>query len=217
MIRAILFDLDGLMVDSEPHSLASWAAVLRERNISLEQAVIDRMFGQRVSETASMLTQIYHLPDDLLVLAREKEDYQITHLHGRIKPMPGLFALLDVIDEKGLQKAIASSGVRRYVTAVLTEVGLTDRFEMLMTGDDVNNGKPAPDIFLAAARALQAEPRECLVLEDAPNGVSAAKAAGMRAVAIPNAHTRALDFSSADWVLPSLDAVRDHFDSLLGD
>jgi HAD superfamily hydrolase (TIGR01509 family) len=217
MIQAILFDLDGLMVDSESHSLASWNAVLATRGIVLEQAVIDRMFGTRLIDTAHMLVKLYGLGDQPTALAREKEEYQITHLHGRIKPMPGLFELLDAIDKKGLQKAIASSGVRSYVTAVLEEVGLTKHFATLVTGNDVVNGKPAPDIFLTAAWALQVEPSQCLVLEDAPNGIHAAKAAGMRAVAIPNAHTRELDFSAADWVLPSLDAVRDHFDSLLGD
>lgn len=217
MIHAILFDLDGLMVDSEPHSLASWRAVLATRGITLEQVVIDRMFGTRLIDTAHMLIKLYGLSDQPTALAREKEEYQIAHLHGRIKPMPGLSTLLDAIDKKGLQKAIASSGVRRYVTAVLAEVELTNRFQTLVTGDEVINGKPAPDIFLAAARALRVEPRDCLVLEDAPNGVSAAKAAGMYAVAIPNAHTQKLNFSAADWVLPSLDAVREHFASLLAE
>ncbi|MGE0681900.1 MAG: HAD family hydrolase [Candidatus Binatia bacterium] len=215
MIRAILFDLDGLMVDSEPHSLASWSTVLATRGIKLEQAIIDRMFGTRLIDTAHMLIKLYSLSDQPTALAREKEEYQITHLHGRIKPMPGLFALLATIDKKGLHKAIASSGVRPYVAAVLAEVGLTNRFQTMVTGEEVVHGKPAPDIFLAAARALRVEPRECLVLEDAPNGVSAAKAAGMRAVAIPNAHTRELDFAGADWVLPSLAAVRDNLDLLI--
>ena len=100
---------------------------------------------------------------------------------------------------------------------MLEEVGLTNRFATLVTGDEVVNGKPAPDIFLAAARALSVDPSQCLVLEDAPNGVLAAKAAGMRAVAIPNVHTRALDFSAADWVLPSLSAVCEKLNLFLDD
>jgi HAD superfamily hydrolase (TIGR01509 family) len=214
MTRAILFDLDGLMVDSEPHSLASWDAVLRKRRISLTQAVIDQMFGQRLSETAAMLTQLYNLPDEPLMLAREKEEYQISHLHGKIKPMPGLFDLLATIEQHGLRKAVASSGVRRYVTAVLAEVGLTERFQTIVTGDEVANGKPAPDTFLAAALALEVHPHDCLVLEDAPLGVQAAKAAEMSCIAIPNQHTRGLDFSLADEISPSLFAVRDRLNSL---
>jgi len=173
------------------------------------------MFGQRLDDTALMLIDLYDLNEQPAVLAKEKEEYQIAHLHGQITPMPGLFTLLEAIDKKGLRKAIASSGVRPYVTAVLAEVGLTNRFQTIVTGDDVLNGKPAPDIFLAAAQTLQVEPHKCLVLEDAPLGVQAAKAASMRAVAIPNAHTRELDFSSADWVSSSLHAVRDNLDAFL--
>jgi beta-phosphoglucomutase-like phosphatase (HAD superfamily) len=84
-------------------------------------------------------------------------------------------------------------------------------------GDDVINGKPAPDVFLAAARALQTDPQRCLGLEDAPTGVLAAKAASMRCVAIPNAHTQALDLSSADFLFPLLLAVRDALENLIAE
>src|SRR5262245_12405252 len=215
MIRAILFDLDGLMVDSEPHSLASWQAVLQARGITLSQDIIDQMFGQRLIETAHLLAGFYRIADAPYILAREKEEYQVSHLAGQVKSMPGLFELLDEIDRRGLRKAVASSGVQRYVYAVLEEVGLAGRFETIITGDQVAKGKPAPDIFLTAARALSVAPPRCLVLEDAPSGVQAAKAAGMRCIAIPNAQTRALDLSVADWVLPSLVVVRDQLSNLL--
>lgn len=217
LLQAILFDLDGLMVDSEPHSLASWNAVLATRGVSLEQAVIDRIFGQRLIDTARMLVELYGFPEQPDALAQEKEAYQIAHLTGRISPMPGLVGLIDTIEQRGLQKAVASSGVRRYVTAVLKEIHLVDRFPALMTGDAVANGKPAPDIFLAAAQLLQVEPQQCLVLEDAPAGVQAAKAAGMRCVAVPNVYTQSLDLSLADWRLPSLNAVCFLLDTLVSE
>lgn len=217
MIRAVLFDLDGLMVDSEPHSLASWRAVLSSRGVSLDQAVSGRMFGLRQIEAACLLIEVYGLTDQPLALAREKEEYQIRHLDGQIKPMPGLYALLDEVERRGLRAAIASSGVRPYVSAVLQTVGLAGRFRAIVTGDDVVNGKPAPDVFLAAAHAVQTEPQSCLVLEDAPSGAQAAKAAGMRCVAVPNLHTRGLDLSAADIVLPSLLAVRDSLASLVAE
>jgi HAD superfamily hydrolase (TIGR01509 family) len=217
VIRAILFDLDGLMVDSEPHSLASWRAVLLSRGVMLDQAVSERMFGLRQFEAARLLIDIYGLRDQPAMLAREKEEYQIQHLDTRIKPMPGLYELLDEIDQRKLRMAVASSGVRPYVTAVLQTVGLIGRFPAIVTGDDVINGKPAPDVFLAAARAVQTEPPYCLVLEDAPVGVQAAKAAGMHCVAIPNLHTHRLDLSAADVVLPSLSVVRDTLARLIAD
>lgn len=213
-MRAILFDLDGLMVDSEPHSLASWHAVLSERGVTLTQVVIDQMFGLRQIEAARMLVDVYGLTEDPWSLARKKEKYQIRHLDGQIAAMPGLFDLLEESERHGLLVAVASSGARRYVAAVLAALHLTDRFHTVVTGDDVINGKPAPDVFLAAARALRVEARDCLVLEDAPAGMQAAKAAGMRCVAVPNAHTSTLDLSSADFMLPSLLAVRERLETL---
>ena len=215
MIRALLFDLDGLIVDSEPHSLNSWRVVLLTRSVALEQAVIDRMFGLRQIEAAHLLSDAYGLAESPELLAREKEEYQITHLAGQVPPMPGLFALLDECTQHELRLAVASSGVRPYVMAVLEAVALTGRFSGIVTGDEVKNGKPAPDIFLAAAHALQVEPQQCMVLEDAPAGVQAAKTARMRCIAVPNRHTRQLDLSAADLILPSLDAVRDELATLI--
>ena len=209
MIQSILFDLDGLMVDSEPHSIASWQAVLARRGAAFDQPTLDRILGLRLSETAQMAIDLFHLPDRPADLAREKTEYQITHLDGNVMAMPGLIELLDEIDRRGLRKAIASSSLRRYVMAVLQTTHLTDRFSVIVTGEDVINGKPAPDVFLKAAQTLKTEPQYCLVLEDAPAGVQAAKAANMICIAVPNEHTRQLDLSLADEVLPSLSAVRD--------
>ncbi len=215
MIRAVLFDLDGLMVDSEPHSIVSWQAVLGRHGVAFDQTMLDSILGLRLSETAQLAIDRFHLPDQPAELAREKTEYQIEHLNGNVKPMSGLIELLDDIDRRGLRKAIASSGMRRYVMAVLKTVGLTDRFNVIVTGDDVIKGKPAPDVFLKAAEVLRIEPQACLVLEDAPAGVQAAKAAGMMCIAVPNEHTRQLDLSLADEVLPSLSVVRDRLPALV--
>jgi HAD superfamily hydrolase (TIGR01509 family) len=209
-IQAILFDLDGLMVDSEPHSIASWQAVLSARGASFDQDLIDRTFGLRVDETAQLLKETYHLPDTIAELGREKFEYQIAHLDGNVTLMPGLIELLDTIDRLSLPKAVASSSQRRYVDAVLQSLGLADRFSVIIGGDEVPHGKPAPDIFLAAARALRIDPAGCLVLEDAPAGLQAAKAGGMQCLAVPNPHTRSLDLSAADQILSSLFQVRDY-------
>ncbi len=207
MIRAILFDLDGLMFDSEPHSLASWEAVLEERGITLDQLTIGSILGLRIDATARTLIDKYHLPDTVQGLSDAKTEYQIAHLDGNVPPMPGLLELLGEIDRRGLQKAIASSGLRRYVEAVLRVNGLLDRFSVIITGDQVAHGKPAPDVFLAAAQALNVEPRDCLVLEDAPAGVQAAKAAGMTCIAVPDHGVAQLDLSQADKVVASLHYV----------
>jgi HAD superfamily hydrolase (TIGR01509 family) len=208
MIRAVLFDLDGLMFDSEPHSLASWEAVLKERGVTLDQLTIDSILGLRIDATARALIDRYHLPDTVQGLSDAKTEYQIAHLASNVPPMPGLFELLDEVERRGLRKAIASSGLRRYVEAVLRVNGLLDRFSVIITGDQVAHGKPAPDVFRAAARALDVEPQDCLVLEDAPAGVQAAKTAGMTCIAVPDHGVAQLDLSHADKVVASLQDVR---------
>lgn len=208
VIEAILFDLDGLMVDSEPHSIASWQAVLAKRGVQFDQPTLDWILGQRLNETAEYAIRSFHLPDRPEDLAREKSDYQIAHLNGNVTAMPGVIDLLDWIDRSGLKKAVASSGLRRYIDAVLSAVNLRERFNVIISADDVVNGKPAPDVFLAAAHALHVAPENCLVLEDAPLGVQAAKAAGMTCWAVPNAQSRVLDLSLADRVVASLFEVK---------
>ena len=217
MIQAILFDLDGLMFDSEPHSLASWEAVLKERGVTLDQLTIDSILGLRIDATARTLIDKYHLPDTVQSLSDAKTEYQIAHLDGNVPPKPGLLELLDEIDRRGLQKAIASSGIRRYVAAVLRVNGLLERFSVIITGDQVAHGKPAPDVFLAAARALNVEPQDCLVLEDAPAGVQAAKAAGMLCIAVPDRGVAQLDLSQADRVVASLYDVQAVLPQLITD
>jgi HAD superfamily hydrolase (TIGR01509 family) len=215
MIDAILFDFDGLMVDSEPHSIASWRAVLRERGAEIDAATLDQLLGLRLDETSRLLVERFSLTASPAELGKAKTDYQIAHLAGNVRAMPGLKSLLDAIDRRGLRKAIASSGMRRYLEAALQVVGLASRFSVIISGEDVARGKPAPDVFLEGARRLGCSSAACLVLEDAPNGLQAAKAAGMRVVAIPNDQSRQLDLSAADWQLPSLAAVAELLPSIL--
>ena len=214
-IEAVLFDLDGLMVDSEAHAVETWRAVLARRGVELDPATIDAMLGQRLDDTARLLVERLALADDPRALGAEKSALQIERLDGNVTAMPGLFELIDALDSRGMKRAVASSGVRPYVEAVLGAIGVARRFEVVVTGDDVARGKPAPDVFLRAAERLGVRPPACLALEDAPNGIAATKAAGMRCVAVPNAFTRTLNLSAADVILPSLHAVRDALDTLL--
>ena len=214
-VEAVLFDLDGLMVDSEGHALATWRVVLARRGVELDPATMDAMFGQRLDETARMLADRLGLSDDPRALGAEKSALQIEGLDGHVTPMPGLFELIDELDLRGVKRAVASSGVRPYVEATLGAIGLAGDFKVVVTGDDVARGKPAPDVFLRAAERLSVRSPACLALEDAPNGIAAARSAGMRCVAVPNAFTRTLDLSAADSIFPSLHAVRDALDTLL--
>ena len=215
MIQAIIFDMDGLMIDSEPLQKEAWQATLRLFGHEMDEALFARLVGQRISEDAVLLREHFCLPVMAEALARQRNDLFLASLPGRVKAMPGLRELIAEIGRRGLRCALATSGERRYVDAVMRELKLDGVFDAIAAAEDVARGKPSPDVYLLAAERLGLPPARCLVLEDAPKGVLAAKSAGMKCVAVPNDMTRSLDLSAADASLPSLVAVRESLDTLM--
>jgi HAD superfamily hydrolase (TIGR01509 family) len=214
-IQAVIFDMDGLMIDSESLHKEAWQVTLRHFGYELDEALFAQLVGLRTREDAVLLREHFRLPVMAEVLARQRNDLFLASLPGRVKPMPGLRELIAQVRVRRLRSAVATSGERRYVDAVMRELNLGGVFDAIAVAEDVERGKPAPDVYLLAARRLGLPPAQCLALEDAPNGVLAAKAAGMRCVVVPNEITRSLDLSAADARLPSLLAVRRNLETLI--
>lgn len=209
-IAALIFDMDGLLVDSEPLAGETIVALFRRhgREVDLEAEAGQRLVGMRMREILAIVADMYGLALPTDALAQEYEELRLTVLAGRLQLMPGARELIAFAKDSGLPMALATSGVRRYADAVLAETGLAGSFVVEVTGEDVARGKPAPDVFALAATRLGITPAECVVFEDAPNGIAAAVAAGMRAVAVPNVYTRALAFPTPpEVILPDLHAA----------
>lgn len=204
MIRAVLFDFDGLIADSEPLQKAAWDRYLALHDRVLDQALLDRMFGLRVQDSAALVREVLALPFTVEQVMADRDAIFLDSLAGALRPMPLAGETVQTARALGLHVALASSGHRRYLAAALHEIGLSNVFDAIVSGDMVQRGKPAPDIFLRAAAELGMEPSACVVVEDAPHGIAAAKAAGMIAVAVPNELTRDLDFRAADYLFLSL-------------
>ena len=205
MIDAVLFDFDGLLADSEPLQKAAWRVYLAHHGYALDEALVDRMFGLRLLESAMLVQQTLALPFPVEQIMAERDAIFLASLPGVLQPMPHAREAVAAVRARGLRTALATSGHARYIALALGELGLHAAFDVVVTGDTVPHGKPAPDIFLRAAALIDVEPRRCVVVEDAPHGIAAAKAAGMLAVAVPNDLTDGLDFSAADVVCSSLD------------
>jgi HAD superfamily hydrolase (TIGR01509 family) len=186
-IQAVIFDIDGLMIDSERVSNQSWKQVMAKAGFDLTEEIYMKMIGRTEKDVEGMLMSAYGPTFPFWEMHQQREvRFNEMILQDGLPVKPGLLELLDYVDARGLKKAVASSTYRVLAEKKLTAAGIRDRFEMIVTGDEVTHGKPAPDLFLAAAKKISAEPFESMVLEDSQAGIQAAYAAGMLPVLVPD-------------------------------
>lgn len=191
-IPAFLFDLDGVVVDSNALHVESWQEVARHRGFACADPEHVGKCGLR---TRAVIRDLLRWPvseAEADRIGREKEElYREWIRRDGIRPIPGVLEFLAEARRRGIPCAVGSSAPRENVEACLKALGIEDAFRATVSGADVARGKPAPDIFLKAAAALGVAPEQCLVFEDAPAGIAAAHAAGMRAWALLTSHARA--------------------------
>lgn len=215
VLQAVIFDLDGLMVDSEPLARKAWDELLADFGHRLDDATHQRMVGRRTRESAQIVRDAYPLPLTAEELAEAKSQRWQAIWQAGLPPMPGLGELQLELARRALPWAVATSSPRAYAAGVLVQLGLDGACGAIAGGDEVEQGKPAPDIYLLAAERLGVNPTLCLALEDSAPGVRAAQAAGMVAVAIPNG-APANELAFADYTFSSLHQVAEQLDRLLG-
>lgn len=209
MLTAVIFDMDGVIVDTEGLQSKSFEHVLTKHEVTPiynEHGIVQEV-GINARENWHRLKKLHKLEPEVESLYEQKEAAYEDLLSAGIKPMPGLIPLLELLREKGIKIAIASSSPLKHIKLVLTQLNLLDKFDALVSGDQVKNGKPAPDIFIAAARQLNVSTNECVVIEDAPTGVKAANSAGIKVIAVPNEFTKKHNFDHADLTVPNLESL----------
>ena len=203
-IRAIVFDFDGLILDTEEPIYRSWLEVYEAHG---EPLPFER-WVQTVGSTNTQFHPQHHLEERLgRPLTQEVVDRRIgrrTEMILAQQVLPGILQCIDDATSLGLKLGLASSSTRDWVGGHLERLGILGRFDCVRCRDDVNHAKPAPDLYIAALDCLGVSPSEAVAIEDSPNGVIAAKEAGMFCIAIPNSITATLDLSQADVVLRSL-------------
>ncbi|GDX95305.1 phosphatase [Planctomycetia bacterium] len=203
-IRAVVFDLDGLLVNTEELYQHVGSELLRRRGRTFGPDLLDAMMGRPQQVSLRIMIDWHGLADTIETLAAETREIFAGLLDTRLETMPGAVPLLDDLSARGLPHAVATSSGPDFAADVLGRVGIRDRFAFVLTSADVVRGKPDPEIYRTAASRLDVAPDAMLVLEDSEAGCRAAVAAGAVVVAVPGGHSRRHDFSGAAFVAASL-------------
>jgi HAD superfamily hydrolase (TIGR01509 family) len=209
MIRAVIFDMDGLIIDTEWPDYQSWQELYATHGheLTLEEWVpYVGVWGPPVNLVARLTALIGEGADPAALKARRRARCDEL-VREAMAPMAGYHALMDSLVTDGYRRGLASTSSRDWIDFIVDGLDVRAQFQAIIAGDEVAARKPAPDVYLRAAERLGVARAECVVLEDSAPGIASAKAAGMACIAIPNRVTRHQDLSAADHQVACLDGV----------
>ena len=213
---AVLFDMDGLMLDTEPLAARAWGEAAAMLGVDFDMTLAQRMIGRNFADCSAMIRARYAAPYPVdALLGRWHAAYDAIVEREGLALKPGVFELLDWLEGRAIARAVATSTRRDRARSKLAQAALLPRFQEIVGGDEVAFGKPAPDIYIEAARRLGASPDACVVLEDSEPGVRSALAAGMLPIMVPDLIPPSAELVALDLiVLPSLHDVLAHLAAL---
>ena len=210
-LQAIVFDFDGLIIDTETPEFETWRDEFASRGVTLELSEWSKCVGAgpEAWSVFSHLEELLGVPIDQQEVA-DSRHRRFQECLPHLKPREGLSELLAEIKAAEIPFGIASSSEMWWVSQHLAASGLLDEFSVIVTRDQVAQPKPAPDLYLEATRRLSADPSRCVAIEDSKNGIAAARAAGMAVVAVPNPVTETFDLTAASLRVTSLSELSLH-------
>ena len=208
-MTAAIFDMDGVLIDSGAHHRHAWRALLAELGTEPAHPEHWRLTIGRPSEEAIPLLLGRRVSGaEARRLARRKRDLYQERAQAGMEPVPGVPEFLHALERQHVPRAVGTSASRWDAERLLDDLGLLRFFDVVVTADDVMLGKPDPEVWAQAARRLRVTPAHCVVFEDAPVGIQAARAAGMRAIGVTTAHTDAeLLAAGADRTIPDFQGL----------
>jgi HAD superfamily hydrolase (TIGR01509 family) len=208
-INAVIFDMDGVLIDSEPLYMEMERHSCARYGVSLDKTELSRFVGTTQRYMWSAIKNEYGLTESLDCLIIQHQRRLIHAMCSEpLSPMPGTQTLLTTLNEAGIPCAVASSSPSKLVEVILRETGLRPFFNDVICGDDVKHSKPDPEIFLLTAKRLDIAPSSCLVIEDSIHGIAAAKAANMFCIGLLNPNSGQQDLSAADLCVHNHDEIR---------
>lgn len=207
-MKALIFDMDGVIVDSEPIWIASKQKMLQEQGVEVLDSYHHQLFGMTLTTMWTKIRSDFDLKLSVEeCIARGEEIRHEMRSSVSIESIPGAISLIRELSQAGIPLAIASSSSNKDISKVVDEFGIRECFKALVSGEDCQRSKPNPDIFLKAAEQLGIAPSQILVIEDAVNGVTAAKAAGMKCIGFENPNFEKQDLSQADGITRDLSTL----------
>jgi HAD superfamily hydrolase (TIGR01509 family) len=213
-LKALIFDMDGLMVDSERLYLEVERDIARRFHKEFSLAAWQKMMGLKPAEGIRVFVEELGLPLTSEEALAMRDVEMRNKYRDEAVPMPGLFHILGAFDGK-LELAVCTGAQREFMEIVVDRLGIRRKFAVLQSSDEIEKGKPEPGIYLACCRRLGFKPRECAVLEDCENGALAAARAGCYTIVVPTEHSKDQDFGCADYVASDLFEAERHISALL--
>lgn len=210
-IKAVIFDQDGLMFNTEDIYRAAIVEMGARRGKLFTDEIHRRMMGRGVLEDVTILKDAWHLPDSPQALFDERRSLFLKDVEVMIRPETGLTQLIQTLTDRKIRLCIVTGSSRELTEQNLKRFDLTSAFEFVITGEEVKQGKPAPDFYLAAVERLGLSSHRCLAIEDSVNGILSAKSADCFAFAVPNKYNQNDDFSKADDRFQTLTEIAELF------
>lgn len=209
MLKAFIFDMDGVIIDSEPLHYEVDIEIMKYFGHEIQHEYLDQYVGMTNPEMWKHIREDFQMIQSVEEIIERQLARKISALRAlEIEPIEGIRQLIADIKSKGLLVGIASSSPRVFIEEVVSKFGIADQFDCIVSGEEVPAGKPAPDVYLEAAKELGVHPADCLVLEDSRNGIIAAKAAGMRCIGYVNLNSGNQDLSQGDEVVHKVSDIK---------
>ncbi len=214
MIKALIFDMDGLMIDSERLYFQAEEDMAKKFGVQLKEETLWKMMGTKPIEGLAIFVKDLQLP----ISAQEALDMRNKVMRKKLKTeleaMPGLFHILDTFFNR-LKLAVCTGAQEEFLDIAVDLLKIRDKFDVLQSSEGIAKGKPEPEIYLKTCEKLGVIPQDCIVLEDSANGVTAGKKAGCTVIAIPSEYTQSQDFTSADFIASDLREAEHHIQSFV--
>ena len=210
MLKAVIFDMDGVLIDSEPFHLAVNEKIFADLGINLGEDEYLSYIGTTHKDMWSTIKKRHSLPQSVPELVNMQVSGNINYIKKEdIEPIKikGVGRLLSEIARENIKIGIASSSPTKVIELVINKLKLSDYFSAIVGGEEIDRGKPSPDIFFKAAKRLNTKPSDCIVIEDSKNGVLAAKAAGMKCIGFKNPNSGNQNLRAADLIIDNYDSL----------